>query len=229
MAIKPSDKIRSMPDELELNLAPIMNVVMILIPLLLVSATFMIVGTLEVHSPKNAQSTTPPEDLEQEEVPVPRVLVAITEDGFTISDLRQSPAFLASGLSAPIPECQTNAPTEPGQVPVTVCNRDSAAASARLLERLNYRALYNRLVEIYREDAWTSKWDGTNSIINIVADREVPVEVVIRTMDVARYFLEDEAYGAEEAFRQAKWREDGGSPVALFQDPVLLLPRAQAD
>lgn len=218
-----------MPEEIELNLAPIMNVVMILIPLLLVSASFLIVATLEVHSPKNAQSVNPPEDEQPEEVPVPRVLVAITENGFTISDLRQSPAFLQSGLGAPIPECQGSAPTEPGQVPVTICTKPNAAAGSALLTRLNYRGLYNRLVEVYRQPDWTARWDGSNSIINLVADREVPVEVVIRTMDVARFFLENDRYDDEEGFRQARYRREEDTPVALFHDPVLLLPRSAAE
>ena len=229
MAMRPSDRLHTMEEGTELNLAPIMNVVMILIPLLLVSASFLVVATLKVHSPKNAQSVTPPDQEEQEEVPVPRVLVAITEDGFTISDLRQSPAFLASGLGNAIPECASNASPEPGQVPVTVCTRPQGATASRLIQRLNYRGLYNRLVETYEHEAWNAQWDDSNSIINIVADREIPVEVVIRTMDIARFFLENDRYDNEEGFQQARYRTEDSRPVALFRDPVLLLPRAATD
>ena len=229
MARPPSERLSArMPEEQELNLAPIMNVVMILIPLLLVSASFLIVATLEVHSPQG-QNVNPSEVDPPEEVPVPRVLVAITENGFTVSDLRQSDVFRQSGLSAPIPECHNAVPVEPGQVAVTVCTNPNASPGSSLLERLDYRGLYNRLVEVYRQPEWTARWDESNSIINIVADREVPVEVVIRTMDVARFFLESDHYSDEVAFRTAPYRRTDDSPLALFQAPVLLLPRAAAD
>jgi hypothetical protein len=227
MARKPSDRIMRMQDEQELNLAPIMNMVMILIPLLLVGASFVTVASLEVHSPRNAQSTNPEPDTEIEEVPVPRVLVAISENGFTISDLRNSPAFLQSGLSNPTPDCASR-PTAEGAVPVTVCARQSS--SERLLDRLNYRDLYNRLVEVKNYSAWAAQWDDSNSLVNIVADREIPVEVVIRTMDIARFFLENNRYDDEAAFRAATYRTaEGGAFEPLFQDPVLLLPRAAAE
>ena len=96
-------KSRYHEEEYTLNLAPIMNVVMILIPLLLVTASFVVVQTLNVNSPRSAQSVTPEEQEDQEEVPVPRVLVAITEDGFTVTDMRQSPAFAESRLGFPLP------------------------------------------------------------------------------------------------------------------------------
>jgi len=217
-----------MPQEQELNLAPIMNVVMILIPLLLMSASFLIVATLEVHSPQGQNPITPSEADIPEEVPVPRVLVAITEDGFTVSDLRQSEAFAESGLGSPIPECHRSQP-QPGQVPITVCTSRGVADGSALLERLDYRGLYNRLVEVYRQPEWTARWDESNSIINIVADREIPVEVVIRTMDVARFFLESDRYDDEAAFRTASYRRHEDTPVALFQAPVLLLPRSAVD
>ena len=43
-------------DSQELNLAPIMNIVMILIPLLLLSTVFMKAGVINISSPRNAQS-----------------------------------------------------------------------------------------------------------------------------------------------------------------------------
>lgn len=234
MAIKPSERMHRIDVESDLNLAPIMNVVMILIPLLLISASFVVVGTLEVHSPRNAQAVTPPEEMDEEEIPVPRVLVAITEEGFTISDLRQSPAFLSSGLGTPIPECRSAGPAA-GPVPVTICTRAGMTPDVPLLERLNWRQLYNRLVAIknFNGDGvvpgWASQWDNSNSIINIVADNEIPVEVVIRTMDVARYFLEESSYNEEESFRTAVYEMRDEVPVGLFKSPVLLLPIPTGD
>ncbi|MCA9562921.1 MAG: biopolymer transporter ExbD [Myxococcales bacterium] len=218
----------------ELNLAPIMNMVMILIPFMLINASFVLVAALEVHSPQNsAQSVNPEQNDEQEEVQVPRVLVGITEDGFTVSDLRSTPEFLTGlnggSFGAPIEGCQSGpASNELGQnQPVTVCNRNSGNGS--LLTRLNYRGLYNRLVEIHEHPAWADRWETSNEIVNIVADREIPVEVVIRTMDVARYYLEANAYSDEEQFQTATYNMNDGQPRRLFPDPVLLLPRPSAE
>lgn len=216
----------------DLNLAPIMNIVMILIPLLLITASFVVVSTLNVNSPRNAQSVTPEEQQEEEEVPVPRVLVSITENGFIINDMRQSPAFAESGLGLPLPSCAGAQGSQPGvAVPVTICNPANRASEANLLDRLDYRGLYNRLVEIKNYSAWNAQWDEDNQILNIMAEREIPFEVVVRTMDVARYYLTEDGYENDEAFRTASYREAESSDQEyseLFPDPVLLLPRTAA-
>jgi len=229
MAIRQS---RYTEEENSMNLAPIMNVVMILIPLLLVTASFVVVQTLNVNSPRSAQSVTPEEQEDQEEVPVPRVLVAVTEEGFTVTDMRQSPAFAESRLGMPLAECGGSAAVDNagGAVPITICNTPNRQNETVLLNRLNYRGLYNRLVEIKNYSAWAAQWDDDNSIINIVADREIPFEVVVRVMDIARYFLQSDSYENDEAFRTAVYREEGNDAyVDLFPSPVLLLPRASAN
>jgi len=235
---------RNWDDEYELNLAPIMNVVMILIPLLLISSSFVMVATLKVHSPRNAQSVNEePVEEESEEVPVPRVVVAISDEGFTISDLRQSPAFIASELGNPRGDCAATASDQP----VTICTKSDNIGSS-LASRLNYRELYNRLIEIRRytgtpeNPGWAAQWDESNVIINILADREVHVDAVIRLMDVARYILNQESYGDDESFQMADYIEagectqnrdcelgvcaSGACLTNLFPDPVLLLPNA---
>jgi hypothetical protein len=215
----------------ELNLAPIMNIVMILIPLLLITASFVVVSTLNVNSPRNAQSITPEEQQEEEEVPVPRVLVSITENGFIVNDMRQSPAFAESGLGAPLPHCAGAQGSQLGAMamPVTICNPADRASEQSLLNRLDYRGLYNRLVEIKNYSAWNARWSEENQILNIMADREIPFEVVVRTMDIARYYLSEDGYENDETFRTAVYREQSeGDYTKLFPDPVLLLPRTAA-
>jgi hypothetical protein len=222
--------------ETELNLAPIMNIVMILIPLLLVTATFVSVNTLAVNSPQNAQSIQPPEQEDEEETPVPRLLVAISEDGFRISDMRQSPAFAESGLADPIDGCGGDS-LEAGSLPITICNNPEQAADEALLDRLDWRGFYNQLVRIKNYDGgadhargWRARWDDQNCILNVVADREIPFEVVIRTMDIARYLLQQDHFESEEEFRASVYIEEGeGRFKDLFPIPVLLLPRAASD
>lgn len=204
-------------EEHNLNLAPILNVVMILIPLMLINATFLVVATLSTSSPSPPNvSETPPEEV------APRLLIAITEDGFTIGDLRQTSTFIESGLGLPIPGCEAHALVSDG-VPATVCARDVRSDSS-LMARLDYRGLYNRLVEI--RERWADHWH--DSAISITADREIPADAVIRAMDVSRFLLEESFYGDDEAFRVAQYRLNEGQPIALFEAPVLMLPRAQA-
>ena len=196
---------------------------------MLITASFVAVNTLNVTSPRSAQSVTPEEQMEEEQVPVPRVLVAVTENGFTITDMRQSPVFAESQLGYPLSECPQGTP-ESGMVPVTICNTPGRASGGRLLNRLNYRGLYNRLVEIKNYSAWNAQWNEDNQIINIVAEREIPFEVVVRTMDVSRYFMGNDMYDNEETFRASSYRtEEEGAHVGLFPNPVLLLPRAVSD
>jgi biopolymer transport protein ExbD len=224
---------RAEHQQYELNLAPIMNIVMILIPLLLITASFVVVATLNVNSPRNAQSVTPEEQQEEQEVPVPRVLVSITENGFIVNDMRQSPAFAESGLGTPLSHCAGAQGTQPGMMamPITICNPATRATdqSISLLDRLDYRGLYNRLVEIKTYSAWNAQWNDDNQILNIMADREIPFEVVVRTMDIARYYLGEDGYENDEEFRTAVYREESeGEYSKLFPDPVLLLPRTAA-
>ncbi|MBN1946294.1 MAG: hypothetical protein JW797_11510 [Bradymonadales bacterium] len=213
----------------DLFLIPIMNIIMIIIPLLLLTASFVIVATLPVTSPRSAQAVTPQEQMEEMQVPVPRLLVAITENGFTITDMAQSPAFAESQLGYPLAECPPASP-ESGLMPVTICNVGGRVSQPKLIDRLNYRGLYNRLVEIKNYSAWNAQWTDENEIINIVAEREIPFEVVVRTMDISRFFMEQDGYNDEETFRTAEYRtEEGGAFVDLFPSPVLLLPRAVTD
>lgn len=230
----PRMKRRPEEEQQGLNLAPIMNIMMILIPLLLASSSFVLVSALNVNSPRNAQSSIPDEQQDTEEIPVPRVLVAVSESGFTITDMRQSPAFAESQLGCPLTECGGCDSVEPGSVAITICNRPGTdGANTPLLERLNYRGLYNRLVAIRNHPSWTAQWNADNALVNLLADKEIPFDVIVRTMDVARFLLEEDSYTTDEVFWGASYRadqEDEDTQFArLFPSPVLLLPRASAD
>lgn len=104
----------------ELNLAPLMNMVVILIPLLLLAVVFLQVGVVNVSTPKLspgvASDGAPDESL--------NLTVAITEDGFVLSS--------AEGVYPGAKRCE-GAPT--------ICNVDG---------RHDWVALYNTLAEIKR-------------------------------------------------------------------------------
>ena len=244
-------------DSQELNLAPIMNIVMILIPLLLLSTVFMKAGVINISSPRNAQSNNQETEEQEEETPVPRVVVFISDDGFRVGDQRNLPEF--QPFTAPIARCGGGGggeaaagnmqPHDMANIPATICNRE-VDSSRPLIERLDYASLYNQLVQIRMKPEWFDRFgEENNAVISILGDAEVPFEVVVATMDTARYFLSAtegaaaptaastaDAYligsaGATtpEELGTAKYiMGESGVPVELFPDPVLLLPQPNA-
>jgi hypothetical protein len=241
-------------ESVELDLAPIMNMVMILIPLLLLSTVFIETGVVNISSPRNAQSNTPEEEEQEEETPIPRVVVFISSDGFRVGDQTNLPSFLpfrqpiagcpGAGTGAAAPG-QPMSPHDMAEIPATICLADENAAD--LVNRLDYAALYNQLVAIRMQPEWFDRFgEENNSVISILGDPEVPFEVLIRTMDTARFFLQpggDLAAPRGDSALIPQYQLGGGtSPTAaqladahyikvegelveLFPDPVLLLPR----
>lgn len=256
---------RAQPEEnQDLNLAPIMNMVMILIPLLLLSTVFIKAGVVNISSPRNAQSTTAENEEQEEETPVPRVVIYISDDGFRVGDQRNLPAF--QEFTQPIARCggaaggaeaQANLqPHDMANIPPTICNRPDADANAPLLQRLDYAGLYNHLVRVRMQPQWFDRFgEENNAVISLLGDPEVPFEVLIATMDTARYFLKSEGatlapptgassveqyllgsggnvtaedLGGAEYIRNEEDEDGSAKFVELFPDPVLLLPRPNA-
>lgn len=228
------DRFRDFPDEgAELNLAPIMNIMMILIPLLLASSSFVLVGGVNINSPAHHCPTGELTDSPQDEAPLPRLLVAISMDGFTISDIHRSLEFAESGMGQPLDECAWSTATDSESLPITVCNRTASEDRENVLSQLNFRGLYNRLVEIHNHPHWRHQWNDDNSIIAIIAEPEIPFDVIVRTMDVARNYLDFDVYSDDERFQMANLREisddEGNTHMRLFPSPILMMPRAVAN
>ncbi len=242
-------------EQQELNLAPIMNMVMILIPLLLLSTVFIETGVVNISSPRNAQSNTPETEEQDEETPVPRVVVYISSDGFRVGDQTNLPAFQqftqpiagcpGAGAAAAAPGTPVS-PHDMADSQATICLAD--ANGAELVDRLDFGALYNQLVAIRMQPAWFDRFgEENNSVISILGDPEVPFEVLIKTMDAARYFLQPgtDELGAPRGdtslisryqlnggnsptraqLEEATYIKVEGELIELFPDPVLLLPR----
>ena len=224
----------SLDEEVELNLVPILNMVMILIPLLLLSLVFEQMGVINVSAPKLAvgpvdQDPTPPEN------PPLQLTIGISTSGFTIA---------ATGAKLPpIPGCPEAGPT-------TVCtmkskdvaailgevkslrdrydqtgNRDFISQSDKkvvaAVEAFDYRQLYNLLVSI-------KKKFPDETVVNLGADPDIPFEILVKTMDTVRFKLESKSdsgdFNSGESFTKAPYQEatTGDSPYApLFSDVVL--------
>lgn len=92
----------------DLNLSPIMNLVMILIPLLLLSVEFSKASVIELESPRRE---SPGDDNRDTEVLVPSVVVGVSFDGFRISTLGAS----VEGFSELVPRTRTVGGMEAGR------------------------------------------------------------------------------------------------------------------
>lgn len=132
---------------------------------------------------------------------LPQLVISISDGGFTFSVLGGSPIFEISGLAAPI---------------------DTRGDGAQLIDRLDFRVLYNRLVEVVDYTVWNESWPEQERQVAIVADEDIPLSVVIRTIDVARFRLEQDVFEDDESFYSSAPRE---SDAELFSRPCLLFPR----
>lgn len=215
--------------EFKLNLAPIMNLVMILIPLLLLSVVFEQTGVININAPKMicCQTTEPQAE------PL-HLTIHVSRQGFTLNTHLQ-------GRLAPVGAC-------PSDSPATICARGGGAEVGGLLtemrrlrerydatgddtlraasdehlnalrERYNFRGLYNALVQLKRQHP-----DETR--VSVSASPDIPFELLIATMDTARHRLEsardDEQQPDDEAFARAPYVKDGGGHAPLFSNVSL--------
>jgi biopolymer transport protein ExbD len=205
--------------EQELNLAPIMNMVVILIPLLLLSVVFLKVGVINITAPK--LSMGPPSDTPPPEEEPLNLTVAVSAKGFRLAAtgavLPEQPGCPVPGPTICLEEQSVDVAAKydkarklisGGQVPQGEAEL-SAAMSA-----YNWKELYNQLVRIknkYKDE----------TIVNISADPDVPYAVIVRVMDVARFKLEKDSYSKASDFWASSYKKEGQGYAELFPDPVL--------
>jgi biopolymer transport protein ExbD len=164
MAFKPSKRSRRPQESADPNLTPVMNLMVVLIPLLLSSAQFIKLGMIELNLPPAASG-----NLEQGQMPkeVEKKLdltLTITDEGF----------YLASSIAV--------ARGENGEGP-TIPVLESG--------KFNYEELTRALVKIKKKA--TGVFKDTDQII-IVAEPEINYQTVISTMDASRQFKENGNY-----------------------------------
>ncbi len=220
MAGKKEDRGIDHPEEPDL--APFMNLVIILIPMLLLSVVFIEVSVINVTMPLGGSATS--DEDEEEEEPLD-LSVTMSPDGFYVS--------AAGSQVEPIEGCDTQGPTicladqsvdveaafEEARQDIYAGNEN--AGEDRLDEGIlayNFRELYNLLVTFKEEYP-----DETT--VRLTADSDIPFALTVRTMDVARYRLEEDSYDDDESFWQADYQteqaEDGDEQYAvLFGDPA---------
>lgn len=205
--------------EQELNLAPIMNMVVILIPLLLLSVVFLQVGVINITAPK--LSMGPPSDAPPPEEEPLNLTVAVSSKGFRLA---ATGAVLPEMAGCPVPgpticleeqSVDVAAKLDKARQAFAAGNtQDGEAEMNAAAEAYNWKELYNQLVRIknqYKDE----------TIINISADPDIPYAFIVRVMDVARFKLEKESYSKNSDFWGAQYAKGAQTYEELFPDPVL--------
>ncbi len=157
MAFKPSKRKRR-PDavEPELNLTPIMNLMVVLIPLLLTSAEFIKLGIIEINLPPAAGATmTSVSKMPQEVEKKLDLTVTVTDQGFYIA----SSAAVALGQNG-------EGPTIPKET-----------------NGYDYKKLSDYLYRIKKKADGIFK--DSNRVI-ILAEPSIKYQTVVSTMDASR-------------------------------------------
>lgn len=178
----------------ELNLVPVMNMVMCLIPVILAGSAAVKLGMVNVNAPKFGIGAATPD--ESDEKPL-NLTIAVGEDGFRIT---ASGADINEILGMPPPAD----PAAPAQGP-TIPKVDA---------KYNYLDLYTKLVKVKERFP-------EETIVNLTADSKVPFKYLIAVMDVIRMRLEADAYDDPEVFMTATARKDEtGAQELMWPDVV---------
>lgn len=200
MARRPSSKKKFSTDIEDLNLVPIMNLVVCLIPMVLFGASFVKLGVVNVNTPKFGMGKS--EAVESDEKPL-NLTVALADDGF-----RLSASVVIPGITGPENFDPTAAP-------------DPAAAAQQgptipkdSNGNYNFVDLYNKMVSI--KDQYPNE-----NIVTLTADAKIEYQYIIKTMDVLRLRLGENRYNDLAAFQSAKPKMKDNSQELLWPDVVL--------
>ena len=166
---------RAAPDAVELNLAPIMNMVMILIPLLLLSVVFTKAGVIDLSSVTHSQNEERPVE-EPPEEQAPTFVIHVSSDGYRIYDSDGDQRVRAL------------APADPG------CSDDEygpsicTAAPGELVRSLDYGRLRETMITMREHPDWRELITPRETVVRLAADPEVPFDALVATMDAVRNY-----------------------------------------
>jgi biopolymer transport protein ExbD len=156
MAYRPSKRRHLETESTELNLTPIMNLMVVMIPLLLSSTQFIKIGILELNLPPSVGSTAGFAEKPKEMVRTLDLTVSITDRGFYISSALDG---LKVGAE--------NGPTIPKQ-------EDGS---------YDFEVLSQKLYEVKKQAQ--NAFPDTEAIV-IQAERDIGYQILVSTMDAAR-------------------------------------------
>ncbi|MFW5966374.1 MAG: ExbD/TolR family protein [Persicimonas sp.] len=210
-----------MDEDQEINLAPFMNMVVILIPMLLLSVVFVKIGVINITAPKLSVGGEPEDKKEEDDEEPLNLTVAVSDEGFEIA--------AKSATMSPLDGCPEQGPTiclEDENVDIGAKFEESREAYdqgnpeagqkalSEAIEAYDYRRLYNELVEIKEEYP-------DETVVNLSANSDDPYAVLVKVMDTARYRLDEDSYDDPEEFAAAEPPSGDEEDDQLFSDPVL--------
>lgn len=189
----------------DLNLVPIMNLVVCLIPMVLVGMSLVKIGVINVNAPRFGMGQAEPSD--DEEKPL-GLTIAIAEDGFRLT---------ATGADIN---------TELGETPAAPAGDPAAAAGMpqpgvfipKNGDIYNYTELYNKLVVLKDNHP-------DETIVNLTADAKIAFKFVIKVMDSLRFRLEANKYEDAESFTAASPKMESNQQVLLWPDVVFAVAK----
>jgi len=174
-------KKKGIDDKVEdLNLVPIMNLVVCLIPMVLVGTALVKLGVIPVNAPNFGTGKS--QEQEEDNKPL-NLTIGLGKDAIY---LKAGGVTLSSIIS-------DGDPSEDGGIKIPVLKpkemRELTIGNTTVSKPYyfyNYPVLYQRLVQI--KDRIQATYPKENTI-KVSADKEIPVRHVIETMDLMRYHL----------------------------------------
>ncbi len=182
----------------DLNLVPIMNLVVCLIPIVLFGMSLVKIGVINVNAPKFGMGQAAPSDDEKKPL---NLTVAIAENGFRLT---------AGG--ADINQVLGVTPTQPAD-PAAAAGQPAGVVIPKKKDKYDFVKLYLDLVKI--KDAFPDE-----TIINLTADAKIPVKYVVGVIDSMRFRLEGTSFADMAEFAGASVKMEGNTQTLLWPDVV---------
>jgi biopolymer transport protein ExbD len=219
MAHEPRDQEKVSTD---MDLAPFMNMVVVLIPMLLLSVVFIKIGVINITAPKLSVGPPSEEQPEDEDKPL-NLTIAISSKGFHVGAQEASLPEMA-GCPKPGPmiclenqEVDPSAEFEAARKAFTSGNTELGSKKLNdALQAYNFRELYNTLAKVKENYP-------DETVVKLSGDPDIPYAALVRVMDVARYKLDKDSYSKTSAFWEAEVQKKGENYTELFNDPVLTI------
>lgn len=152
-----SRKVSELEPAQGLDLTPIMNMVLCLIPLMLLSVVFMTISVIDVSMPQRSAGAAA-----NDGEPPKRLQLFVSSRGFTIVKGTETVPAISG--------CPADGPS--------ICLKDDSAELD--VKKYNWLELYNQLLNI-KNDGWTE-----HEQIDIVADAGISYGVLVKAMDISR-------------------------------------------
>ena len=214
---------RRRPMELDdINLVPIMSIMVILIPMLIYAFTFFEVTVQSVAAPKMGTGRVKKTDEENPERPL-NLTVLINDDGFL---LKYDEGEVAGGAEQPLIKKRRF------KIQVTAADDPTKKVEVEVWD-YDYPALHNKLA------ALKAKYEK-EELVNIGASMHIPWQVLARTIDAARLQLEGAPFDHGDELVMALYQKarpvtvkekvsrklaDGTEVVEEISTPVMMFPR----